>query len=209
MTRAQARALDALYDAYVAAADGPRLDTSTLFGRAAPLAIEIGFGMGQALVALAQAHPDWNCLGVEVYRPGIGALLNACEAHRLTHVRVLEGDARQALAQRIAPRSVHRLHVFFPDPWPKARHHKRRLIEPGFAALAASRLEPGGLLLLATNWAEYAEVMRSVLNATPGLRNLAPDGGFVPQPGDRPNTRFAARGLRLGHVVYDLAYQAV
>jgi tRNA (guanine-N7-)-methyltransferase len=209
MTRAQGRALETLYDSYCLPASGPRLDPADLFGRPAPVAVEVGFGMGHALVDLATARPDWNCIGIEVYRPGIGSLLNACRARALTNVRVLEGDARAAFRERFAPQSLHRVHVFFPDPWPKARHHKRRLIEPEFARLLASRLEPGGRLLLATDWEDYAHVMLEVLNAEPGLCNLAPDAGFSPQPAERPSTRFAERGLRLGHTVYDLVFEPV
>jgi tRNA (guanine-N7-)-methyltransferase len=209
MTRAQARALDELYADRCVPPDGAPLDADALFGRRAPIAVEIGFGMGHALAGLAANHPDWNCLGIEVYRPGIGALLHQCQARGLDNVRILEGDARAAFRERLAPRSVHRIHVFFPDPWPKARHHKRRLIEPAFAALLASRLEIGGRLLLATDWADYAEGMLEVLDAEPGLRNLAPGGGYFPQPADRATTRFEQRGLRLGHAVFDLAYEAV
>jgi tRNA (guanine-N7-)-methyltransferase len=209
MTRAQARALETLYEHYCVPAAGEPIDFPLLFGREAPLALEIGFGMGHALTHCAETHPHWNCVGVEIYRPGIGAVLNQCHNRGIENVRILEGDARATLMQRIAPRTLHRIFVFFPDPWPKARHRKRRLIEPDFARLLASRLERRGRLLLATDWQDYAEDMLGVLNAEPGLRNLAPDAGFAARPEERPATRFAERGIRLGHEVRDLIFEAI
>jgi tRNA (guanine-N7-)-methyltransferase len=209
MTRAQARALESLYERHCLPATGEPIDDAAWFGRDAPLALEVGFGMGHALVHLAATHPDWNCIGIEIYRPGIGALLNRCEGEGIDNVRILEGDARAALAQRIRPRSLQRVHVFFPDPWPKSKHHKRRLIEAGFVQLLVSRMRVGGRLLLATDWEDYAEWMLAVLNGEPRLRNLDPAGRFASAPEDRPSTRFAERGIRLGLPVRDLAFEVL
>ncbi len=160
MTVAQARALRELLERYRIALCTEPIDWAAHFGRTAPLVLEIGFGMGHALFETAQRHPEWNCLGVEVYRPGIGALLNAVEAARLTNVRVIEGDARAVLANMMTEGTLHRLIVFFPDPWPKSKHHKRRLINAEFATLAAQRLAAGGEMLVATDWEHYADAMQ-------------------------------------------------
>ncbi len=205
MTRAQRRELTAQAEALLS--PGERFDPVAVFGRAAPLGVEIGFGMGQALAAWAAAAPDWNLLGIEVYEPGIGALLLACRQESLTNVRVAEADASAFLAETMAPESIDELRVFFPDPWPKKRHHKRRLIQDEFVELAASRLKVGGRLLLATDWQPYAEWMLEVLERS-SLENLAPEGaGFSPRAPERIVTRFEARGERLGHEVWDLRFQ--
>lgn len=206
MTRAQARALTTLLDHYlVPMTDGPA-DWAAAFGRAAPLHLEIGFGMGHALLDAALRNPHWNCVGVEVYRPGIGALLNAITAAQVTNIRIIEGDARDVLARMVEPGQLRRLNVFFPDPWPKSKHHKRRLVNAEFAALAASRLTDDGQLSIATDWEPYAAAMLAALDAEPGLTNLAGRGRFAGRAADRPITRFEARGTGLGHAVWDLAY---
>lgn len=207
MTVAQARALRELLERYRIPLATEPIDWTEQFGRAAPLAVEIGFGMGHALLETAQRHPEWNCLGIEVYRPGIGALLNAVESAGLRNVRVIEGDARTVLANMMTEGILHRVMVFFPDPWPKSKHHKRRLINTEFAALVAQRLDAGGELLTATDWEHYAEAMRVVLDAEPGLENVAGQGEFAARDEERPTTRFEARGVRLGHRVWDLAYR--
>ncbi len=207
MTRGQARALEQQYAGFCRPVSDQPLDTSDWFGRQAPLALEIGFGMGQALLAQAEARPDWNWLGIEIYLPGIGSALSGLTQRGLSNVRILDGDARQALTAMLAPQSLSQVSIFFPDPWPKARHHKRRLIQPDFAALLATRLQPGGRLLLATDWAPYAEHMLAVLQDEPALRNTAPAGSFAPRPAQRPETNFERRGLRLGHEVFDLIYE--
>ncbi len=206
MTRGQARALATLFDRYRIPLGDAVVDWSLPFERTAPLLIEIGFGMGHALLDAAQRHPDWNCVGIEVYRPGIGALLNAVESAGLNNVRVVEGDARTVLTRMVAPRSLHRLLVFFPDPWPKTKHHKRRLVNSDFAALAASRLTDDGQLLVATDWAQYADTMLMTLDTRPELQNIAGAGRFAPRAEERPITRFESRGVGLGHGVWDLAY---
>ncbi len=186
------------------------------FGRDAPLVVEIGFGMGETTAAIAQANPDCNYLGVEVYPAGVGSLLKRIEEHQLSNIRIIQHDAIEVLQQMIAPASLDRVHVFFPDPWPKARHHKRRLIRPEVAALIASRLKPLGVLHCATDWAHYALQMLAVLSAEPGLANSAPVTrlsediaealGFVERPASRPETKFEKRGLGLGHGVWDLVF---
>jgi tRNA (guanine-N7-)-methyltransferase len=181
------------------------LDFAALFGRQAPVIVEIGFGMGHTTADIAAAHPQIDYLGIEVHAPGVGSLCKRIGEQALTNLRIVRHDAVEVLAQMIPPASLAGIHVFFPDPWPKKRHHKRRLIQPPFVALAASRLAPGGYLHCATDWQEYAEQMLAVLAAEPLLENEA-GGGFAPRPAYRPLTRFEARGLRLGHQVWDLRF---
>ena len=180
------------------------MDLAALLGRDAPRVLEIGFGNGDHLLARAQAEPEKNFLGVEVHRPGAGRVLNRAAAADLRNLRVACHDAVEVLRDWLPERSLAEILVYFPDPWPKKRHHKRRLVSPAFAALAASRLTPGGVLKLATDWAHYAEQMRAVLDAEPLLA-----GGSVPRPADRPLTRFETRGMKLGHEVFDLVYRRV
>ena len=185
--------------------DEPRtLDAPALFGRRAPLVLEIGFGMGQATAEVAAARPDTDFVGVEVYTPGVGSLLRQVEARGLSNLRVIQHDAVEVVRDRIAPGSLAGVHVWFPDPWPKKRHHKRRLIQPPFVAMLASRLAPGGYLHCATDWEDYATQMLEVLSAEPLLANTA--AGRAPRPAWRPPTRFEQRGLRLGHDVWDLLF---
>jgi tRNA (guanine-N7-)-methyltransferase len=217
ITPAQQRALDELWPKYGvppapgAAPDAPEsaepLELAALFGRDAPRTLEIGFGNGENLAALAAAHPERDFLGVEVHRPGIGRVLRTLEERRLGNVRLLCQDAVEVLRERIAPGSLQEILILFPDPWPKKRHHKRRLVQPGFVACAARALAAGGILRLATDWQPYALEMLAVLNAAQGLANLAPDGGFLPRPTERVPTRFELRGTRLGHEVWDLAFR--
>ena len=207
MTSGQQRALDELWPQFGIDFTPDTLDLDRLFGRHAPRLVEIGFGTGEALFAYAQAHKEVDCLGIEVHRPGAGHLLMNAQATGLSNVRVSCHDAVEVLAQQIPPCSVDAVHIFFPDPWHKTRHHKRRLIQPAFADLLAQVLKPDGMLKLATDWQHYAEHMRAVLDAHPKLINIADDSGFVPRPEDRPLTRFERRGHRLGHGVWDLAYK--
>ena len=170
------------------------------FGRSAPLALEIGFGNGTALVALAQAHPNWNCIGVDVYRPGFGALMLACEREEVRNVRIVDSNALDLL-ERLPDASLRQIDVFFPDPWPKARHHKRRLVDAAFAAQAAACLATGSRIRLATDAADYAEQMQQVLDAEQTLA-----GGVSPRPPERPVTPFEAKALAQGRSIVDLAY---
>jgi tRNA (guanine-N7-)-methyltransferase len=180
------------------------LDAQVLFGRHAPLVLEIGFGMGAATAQIAQHRHDHDFIGIEVHSPGVGALLRLIEEQGLTNIRIVQHDAVEVLAHMIAPASLAGIHVFFPDPWPKKRHHKRRLIQPEFVAALAGRLAPGGYLHCATDWEPYAQQMLEVLGAEPLLANTA--GGFAERPAYRPLTKFEARGIGLGHGVWDLVF---
>lgn len=205
ITPAQERALDSLWPRYGLEFGPEPLDARALYGREAPRIIEIGFGNGDNLLALARAHPERDYLGVEVHRPGVGRLLLALEAHQLTNVRVICHDAVEVLAQQLPPQVAQEILILFPDPWPKKRHHKRRLLQQPFVELAVSRLRVGGVLRIATDWKPYALEMLAVLNAIPALENLAADATFVPRPAERAATRFEKRGVRLGHELWDLA----
>jgi tRNA (guanine-N7-)-methyltransferase len=202
----QQRALDELGPRFVLPFQTTPLDLQASFGRRAPVVLEIGFGMGDASAMFAAAHPERDLLGVEVHTPGVGALLKRIGEMGLSNVRIVQHDAVEVLAHMIPPASLAALHVWFPDPWHKARHHKRRLIQPPFVDLLISRLAPGGYLHCATDWQPYAEQMLQVLSAAAGLANSAADGGYAPRPGWRPGTKFEARGQRLGHGVWDLVF---
>lgn len=210
MSPAQQRACDELLPRYgVAPSARVPLDFAEVFGRGAPVVLEIGSGMGETTVAIATAQPGTDFLAVEVHLPGVGALLRRIDASALTNVRVLRQDAVDVVTTMIAPGSLAGIHVFFPDPWPKKRHHKRRLIQPALVALLADRLKDGGALHLATDWEPYAAQMLETLSAEPRLRNVAAEGGFVPRSSDRSPTRFERRGERLGHQVWDLEFSRV
>ncbi|HEX7043072.1 MAG TPA: tRNA (guanosine(46)-N7)-methyltransferase TrmB [Burkholderiales bacterium] len=208
MTEAQRRALEQLWPRYGVALGGETLDLAALFGRAAPVVLEIGFGNGDALVAAALARPDWNFLGAEVHRPGVGSLLLKLARADIDNVRVVLADANDVLA-RLAPASLHGVHLFFPDPWPKKRHHKRRLMQPAFAARLRDVLAPGGYLHCATDWEDYAAHMLAVLEATPGLANAAGTGRYPERPPSRPLTRFERRGAAEGRPARDLLFRRV
>jgi tRNA (guanine-N7-)-methyltransferase len=209
MTESQRRALEELWPRYGVDAPGGRDLGSFLretFGRAAPVVLEVGFGNGDHLLARASAEPEKNFLGVEVHRPGVGRVLNQAAAARLANLRVACADAVEVLRDWLLPASLDEIVIYFPDPWPKKRHHKRRLVQPSFAALAASRLVPHGLLKLATDWAPYAEHMHATLSAEPLLRNTS-EGAYAARPAERSVTRFERRGEKLGHAVFDLVYE--
>jgi len=208
VTQAQRRAIDEVLPRLAIGYRPTPLDLDAAFGRQSPTALEIGFGMGETTAAIAQAHPEVNFLGVEVFAAGVGALARRIDELGLANLRIVRHDAVEVLRDMIAAGSLAGAHVFFPDPWPKARHHKRRLIAPAFVTLLASRLAAGGYLHCATDWQNYAEQMLTVLSAEPLLRNL--HGGFAPAPSNpltaRPTTKFHARGERLGHGVWDLVF---
>ena len=185
---------------------GQILDMAELFGREAPCIVEIGFGMGESTAAIAKAHPENNYLGIEVHTPGVGSLCKQIALMELQNLRIIQHDAVEVFQLMISPKSLSGVHVFFPDPWPKKRHHKRRLIQPEFVALLASRLQTGAYLHCATDWQEYAEQMLMVLGAEATLENTAKD--FAPRPDYRPLTKFEQRGLRLGHGVWDLVFRS-
>jgi tRNA (guanine-N7-)-methyltransferase len=207
MSNAQKRAYAQLLGRYALAYSPRPLDFEAVFGRAAPTILEIGCGMGETTSAIAQAHPHSNYLGVEVHSPGVGSLLKLIEENRLTNLRIIQHDAVEVVEQMIAPESLGGVHVFFPDPWPKKRHHKRRLIQAAFVRLLASRLTAGGYLHLATDWQDYSEQMLSVLTSEPLLENTA--AAFAPRPEYRPATKFELRGVRLGHRVWDLVFRRI
>ncbi|HPT57104.1 MAG TPA: tRNA (guanosine(46)-N7)-methyltransferase TrmB [Casimicrobium sp.] len=181
------------------------LDYVAAFGRDAPTVLEIGFGMGMTTAAIAAARLDTNFIAVEVHPPGVGNLCNLLDEQRLTNVRVMEHDAVEVLTHMIAPDSLAGAHIYFPDPWHKKRHNKRRLVQAPLVALLASRLRPEGYLHLATDWVPYAEQMLEVLSAEPTLKNTATD--YAPRPEWRPETKFELRGLKLGHEVRDLVFR--
>ncbi|RMH47101.1 MAG: tRNA (guanosine(46)-N7)-methyltransferase TrmB [Gammaproteobacteria bacterium] len=206
LTKAQQRALDTLFPKYGLKVTQQLIDWSRVFGREAPLILEIGFGMGQSLVEQAKATPEVNFIGVEVHRPGIGSTLAAIDKLQLNNLRVVEGDALEVLKFMIPEHSLTRVQLFFPDPWPKKRHHKRRIVNAAFADLVASRLKPNGHLHMATDWTPYAEHMLEVMEAHPDYENIAGPGNYTPRPDYRPLTKFEQRGERLGHQVHDLIY---
>ncbi len=207
ITPAQQRALRDLWSRYGVEAGEPPIDFVRIFGRDAPVILEIGFGNGEALAAAAAAHPEIDYLGIEVHRPGAGSLLRRLVAQELSNVRVMLADAKAVLATQIPEASLHAVHLFFPDPWPKKRHHKRRLVQPDFAELVRRKLRPGGYFHLATDWRDYAEHMASVLSATPGLADASASEHFSGLVRSRLSTRFEHRGRRLGHEVQDLVFQ--
>jgi tRNA (guanine-N7-)-methyltransferase len=207
MTVAQERAWAELWPRFgLESADAP-LNLASVFGREAPRTLEIGFGNGESLVSLAAEHPERDFLGIEVHRPGVGHLLLRIEELGLRNLRVICRDAVEVLERCIAEAALDEVLLYFPDPWPKKRHHKRRIVQPGFVALVASRLRPGGVLRMATDWQPYAEHMLAVAGACTALRNDSADGDYVPRPASRPVTRFERRGQRLGHGVWDLAFR--
>ncbi len=209
MTDGQQRGLDQGLPRFGLSVEAGAPDFDALFGRAAPRTLEIGFGMGQSLLEMAAAAPEQDFIGVEVHRPGVGALLNGLLTQQLTNVRVYPCDAMEVLRTCVADASLDRLLLFFPDPWHKARHHKRRIVQPAFVQLVRQKLKVGGVLHMATDWAAYAEQMLEVLSAAPGYHNQASDGGYVPRPEERPVTKFERRGERLGHGVWDLKFQRI
>ena len=206
-TAAQERALEELWPRYGVRFQNEELDLSSLFGRPSPTMIEIGFGAGEALLAFAQAHPEMNCIGIEVHPPGVGHLMLGLDAARLSNVRIIMHDAVEVLDLQIAPASLDLAHIFFPDPWPKKRHHKRRIIQSDFVALLARVLRTGAILRLATDWEHYAMHMREVLDASGEFANRAGTNGFVSRFDERSLTRFERRGQKLGHSVWDLEYE--
>lgn len=207
ITAGQKAAIGRLWPRWGLDVDGRRvLDLDALFeGR--PVVLEIGFGMGEATAEMAAGDPDTGILAVDVHTPGQGNLLALAEQGGLSNIRVANGDAIILLREMLPPAALAGLRVYFPDPWPKKRHHKRRLIQPDFVTLAASRLTPGALLHCATDWEPYAEQMLDVLTAHPGFDNTQPDGGFAPRPAFRPRTRFETQGIDKGHVVRDLLFR--
>jgi tRNA (guanine-N7-)-methyltransferase len=204
MSEAQKRAYDEGMQHWGIAYEPAVLDLEKAFARKAPVILEIGFGMGHTTAEIAAAHPENNYLGVEVHTPGVGSLLKEIRAHALDNIRIIQHDAVEVLSCMIGDRALSGIHIYFPDPWPKKRHHKRRLIQPSLVALLTQKLKQGGYLHCATDWEDYAMQMLQVLSAEPGLKNTTES--FAPRPEWRPVTKFEQRGLRLGHGVWDLLF---
>jgi tRNA (guanine-N7-)-methyltransferase len=205
ISAAQQRAHERLMPRYGIGFECRVLDLAAVFGRAAPKIVEVGFGMGETTAQIAAEHPENDYLGIEVHRPGVGSLLRQIEARSLSNVRIVQHDAVEVLREMLGPATLDAIHIFFPDPWPKLRHHKRRLIQVEFAALVGSRLKPGGYIHVATDWDNYAQHILKVLEAKPELVNTARD--FAPRPRYRPLTKFEQRGLDLGHAVRDIIFK--
>ena len=205
MSAAQQRALDTLLPGLGIPYAPEPLDFIAAFGRTAPVILEIGFGMGETTAAIAAENPQHDFLGLEVHGPGVGALLNRVDAAGLRNVRVIQHDAVDVIAHMIPADSLAAIHVYFPDPWPKKRHHKRRLLRPEFVHALAQRLAKGGYLHAATDWDEYAQEILATFGEEPLLANTVPD--FAPRPAWRPQTKFETRGLKLGHGVRDIVFR--
>ena len=205
ITQGQQEALDAFLTKWSLAYRPSLLNLTETFEREAPTILEIGFGMGETTEKIALARPGDNFLGVEVFNAGVGALLKRIEASSLNNIRIIQHDAVEVLRDMLAPQSLAGVHIYFPDPWPKTRHHKRRLIQPPLVELLASRLASGAYIHCATDWEHYAEQMLAVLSAETSLQNTCE--GFAPRPDFRPLTKFENRGLRLGHGVWDVIFK--
>lgn len=206
MTRSQVLALETLWPKFGLESKAGVLDFKQVFGREASTILEIGFGMGKSLLEMAQAMPENNFIGIEVHPPGVGALFAGLEKLQLENVRVFKDDAVMVLQQAIPDESLDKVLIFFPDPWPKKRHHKRRLIQAEFINLIAIKLKQGGLLHLATDWEDYAKQMLEVVSANAKFLNLAGAGNYAEKPAYRPLTRFEQRGQKLGHQIFDLMF---
>lgn len=207
MTPGQQRGLDEGLPKYGLKISDGAINPAQVFERQAPCTLEIGFGMGHSLVEMAAAAPEQDFIGIEVHRPGVGSLLSGLLSQNLSNVRVYQEDAIEVLKQCIPDASLDRLLLFFPDPWHKARHHKRRIVQPEFAQLVRSKLKVGGVFHMATDWEPYAEYMLEVMQVAAGYQNLSSSGNWVERPAERPVTKFERRGHKLGHGVWDLKFQ--
>lgn len=205
LTKGQERALQELWPVMGVEYRDEMLDLNQLFGRDAPVVLEIGFGMGKSLVEMAAAAPEKNFIGIEVHRPGVGACLSSAQDAGITNLRLFCHDAVEVLGQMIPDQSIDTLQLFFPDPWHKARHHKRRIVQPAFVQMLRPKLKIGGVFHMATDWENYAEHMLEVMNAAEGFVNTV-EGDYAPRPDSRPLTKFEQRGHRLGHGVWDLLF---
>jgi len=205
ISHAQQRAYETLLPLYALPYQEGLIDLDAVFGRAAPRILEIGFGMGESTAEIAAQQPERDFIGVEVHTPGVGGLLKQIGERNLHNVRIIQHDAVEVLQHMLGENSLDGVHIFFPDPWPKTRHHKRRLIQAEFVRLVASRLKPGAYLHAATDWQAYAEHILETLSHEPALENTAPD--YAPRPAYRPLTKFEQRGLKLGHGVWDIVFR--
>jgi tRNA (guanine-N7-)-methyltransferase len=206
MTSAQERAVAQLWPRFGIEYSLIPLDLDAVFGRSAQRVLEIGIGDGETLLALAALHPERDFIGIEVHRPGVGHCLLGIESRGLINIRLIAHDAVEVLEHQVPDGSLDEALLYFPDPWPKKRHHKRRIVQPGFVELLATRLRPGAVFRLATDWAPYAQHMLEVLTASPSFTNTSATGDYIPRPADRPLTKFERRGERLGHEVFDLQF---
>lgn len=206
ITEGQQRAFDELWPVYGLAPPQVELDLLGLFGNSHPITLEIGFGNGEALAQAALRHPEYNYLGIEVHGPGVGHLLLTLAQQESRNTRILQTDAMELLRHHLPAASLAEVLLWFPDPWPKQRHHKRRIVQPEFAQLIHRALQPGGMLHMATDWEDYARQMLAVLSAAEGFINQAGAGNYSPRPSGRPLTKFERRGQRLGHGVWDLIF---
>lgn len=207
MTEAQQRAFKSLWPQYGLALGQQPLQFASIFGREAPVTMEIGFGNGEALAQLAARHPEEDFLGVEVHTPGVGHLMLKLAEQESSNVRILQTDAMELLRHHLPQASLHRVQLYFPDPWHKRRHHKRRIVQLAFADLIQQALSPGGVIHMATDWEDYARQMMAVFTQHRGFRNQAGKGNYSPRPETRPMTKFEQRGQRLGHGVWDLLFE--
>jgi tRNA (guanine-N7-)-methyltransferase len=209
LTAGQAKALEQYWPTIGLDHSAGLQDFNQTFARSAPIVMEIGFGMGQSLVEMALNEPEKDFIGIEVHRPGVGACLAAAAEKELTNLRVYAHDAVEILADCIADESLARMQLFFPDPWHKTRHHKRRIVQPGFVQKLRTKLAVGGVFHMATDWQNYAEHMLDVMSQAPGYKNMSVTGDYVPRPEQRPLTKFEQRGHRLGHGVWDLMFERI
>lgn len=207
LTKGQTLALDTQWPRFGLSLEDGLLEFEKLFGRKAETILEIGFGMGDSLFTEAQREPDHNFIGIEVHRPGVGSLLMNMQQHHVDNIRLFDCDAVDVLKQCTPDNSLDKIQIFFPDPWHKKRHHKRRLIQPDFVALLAQKLKTGGVLHLATDWQNYAEHMMDVMNTSTPFENLAGKNQYSSRPASRPITKFEKRGLKLGHGVWDMIFK--
>ena len=207
MTEGQRNAFSSGWDVYGLKLDDGPIDAEVIFGRKAPLVVEIGFGMGDSLLQMASAAPEQDFIGIEVHPPGVGRLIASAEEQQIKNLRVYLADATDVLNECIPSASLHRLQLYFPDPWHKKKHNKRRIVQPQFVQLIRDKLEIGGVLHMATDWQHYAEQMLDVLEVAPGFKNTVGEQQYSPRPDYRPLTKFEKRGERLGHGVWDLLYQ--
>lgn len=206
LTTGQQHALDTLWPKYGIDMSNTALDLGSIFGNEQPVILEIGFGNGDSLAQMARGNSGLNYLGIEVHRPGVGHLLYLIEEQDIENLRIMSEDAVEIIRNQIPEQALNGVQLFFPDPWPKKKHHKRRIVQPEFVKLIASRLKPGGFFHMATDWENYAEHMLEVMSAAEDFENSTKQGDFIPRPDSRPLTKFEQRGQRLGHGVWDLLY---
>lgn len=206
MTPGQEKAYQENWSQYGVEADGWMLDFQQLYGRNAPVILEIGFGMGDSLFEMAVNNPHNNYLGIEVHKPGVGRLLGNIKKQALTNLKVMKSDAVEVLSKQIPDESLSAVYLFFPDPWHKTRHHKRRIVQDDFIQLVRQKLQPGGQFHMATDWQNYAEYMLEHMQRAEGFENASTDGTYIPRPDYRPITKFERRGERLGHGVWDILF---